>query len=73
MTETTNLAPSTPAWECAATFPPGSLDDAARVFRLIHDDYGLDGEQIAIVLGLEHPLTHQIIWALGAMGVVGEA
>jgi len=73
VTETTSLAPSAPAWERAVVFPPGSLDDAARVFRFIHENPGRDGEEIANALGLDHLLTHQITWALGEMGVVGEA
>ena len=73
MTETTNLAPSAPAWERATTLRAGTLEDAAQVFRRIHDHPGVDGEEIANALGLDHLLTHQITWALGEMGVVGEA
>lgn len=74
MTETTNLAPSEPTWERAMSLPDdAALDDAADIVRLLDKRPGLDQEEIADELGLDHWRTFEITNAMGEAGILCHA
>lgn len=73
MTVTTNLELGAPEWQMAVRYPDGSLDDAARIIRLLDRSPGLDQEEIAEALGIDHWRSHEICDALCRGGILGLA